>query len=547
MQNEDGVQDEDTRDAAPLDDPYAETEKATGAHHAPFDLFIIGGGVNGCGIARDAAGRGLTVALAEAGDLAGATSSASTKLLHGGLRYLEYFELRLVRESLAEREVLLRSMPHIAHPMRFILPLDPDMRFDTATPASRVLGLVMPWLKGRRPSWLIRAGLWAYDHMGKREILQGTTTLDLKRTPEGVGLDRRLTRAFEFSDVWVDDARLVVLNAKDAARQGAEIMVRSRVQHAARDGKLWRIEMSDGRVFHARGLVNAAGPWVSKVLSSVLGRNDPRTVRLVRGSHIVTHRLFDHDKAYFLQGKDGRIVFMIPYERDFTMIGTTEAAHEGDARGAKPSAEEIDYLIDFANQYLDTPISPADIVHRFAGVRPLIEDGGGNATAASRDYTLELDAEGPPLLSVFGGKITTYRKLAEAALGQLAPYLTMSAPWTEETPLPGGYTPGRKAAQVRGLMESMPFLTRAEALRLVTLYGRDAADIFIDVVGPTDMGRHFSHGVTEAELRYLVREEFARTAEDILWRRTKLGLVMTPQEQQEIADWLRENLAEVLG
>lgn len=507
-----------------------------------LDLFIIGGGVNGCGIARDAAGRGLKVALAEMGDLAQATSSASSKLFHGGLRYLEYGEFRLVREALEEREVLLQAMPHIAFPMRFVLPLSKEMRFDTDTPISKLLKCTMPWLKGQRPGWIIRVGLWMYDHLGKRKILPGTTGYDLAGRPEGAPLKDMFKHAFEYSDVWVNDARLVVLNAMDARDLGARIMTRAKVTSARREVDHWVIEVEGQGNFRAKALVNAGGPWVADIVTGVIGVNSSERVRLVRGSHIVVNRLYEHDKAYFLQGSDGRIIFFLPYQRDFTMIGTTEAPHEADPLVAEATFEEKRYLLDFANQYLKTPLTQADVVHSFAGVRPLYEDGASTATAATREYVLSLDENGPPLLNVFGGKITTYRKLAEAALDKLSGHFTMSHPWTKGAALPGGFTYGRDKEQATSLILQFPFLSFEAAERLVHLYGRNAAGIFEDVVGASDMGRDFGHGLTEAELRYLIREEFAREVEDVIWRRTKLGLRLTAAEIAAIDDWMRQNV-----
>ncbi|WP_417268683.1 glycerol-3-phosphate dehydrogenase [Celeribacter baekdonensis] len=507
-----------------------------------YDLFVIGGGVNGCGIARDAAGRGLKVALAEMGDLAQATSSTSSKLFHGGLRYLEYGEIRLVHEALKERETLLKAMPHIAHPMRFVLPLSRDMRFDTTTPISRLLGLVMPWLKGRRPDWIIRIGLWMYDHLGKREILPGTSSYGLKDTPEGAPLQERFKKAFEYSDVWVDDARLVVLNAMDARDHGARIMTRATVTSAQREGDVWQIEVQGHGTLRAKALVNAGGPWVADILSGVLGENSSERVRLVRGSHIIVPRLYDHDKAYFLQGTDGRIIFFLPFQTDFTMIGTTEAPHETDPLGAEATFEEKRYLLDFANHYLKTPLTQADIVHSFAGVRPLYEDGASSATAATREYVLSLNTNGAPLLNVFGGKITTYRKLAEAALAKLGDHVAMGPAWTAGAALPGGFTYGHDDIQINDLMRQFPFVSRRNATRLIHLYGRNAAGIFDDVVGASDMGRDFGHGLTEAELRYLIREEFAREVEDVIWRRTKLGLRLSAAEIAAIDDWMRQHV-----
>lgn len=533
-------------DLAPAALAPADQAPLGGQSGQPYDLFIIGGGVNGCGIARDAAGRGLKVALAEMGDLAHATSSSSSKLFHGGLRYLEYGEIRLVREALAEREVLLKAMPHIAFPMRFVLPLSPDMRFDKTTPVSRLVGLFMPWLKGRRPNWMIRIGLWMYDHLGKRAILPGTTGYALKGTPEGAPLKDKFKKAFEYSDVWVDDARLVVLNAMDARNLGAKIMTRAPVTSARRTGggkdDLWHIEVKGHGAFQAKALVNAGGPWVADIISGVIGMNSSERVRLVRGSHIVVPRLYAHDKAYFLQGTDGRIIFFLPFQGDFTLIGTTEATHKADPRDVESTFKEKRYLLDFANKYLKSPLTQADVIHSFAGVRPLYEDGAKSATAATREYVLSLDENGAPLLNVFGGKITTYRKLAEAALAKLGGHLSMAHPWTAGAVLPGAFPYGQDADQIASLRQHAPFITDSEATRLIHLYGCNAVDIFKDVIVASDMGRDFGEGLSEAELRYLVREEFAREVEDVIWRRTKLGLRLSAPEIAAIDDWMRQHV-----
>nr|WP_235915844.1 glycerol-3-phosphate dehydrogenase [Thalassovita mangrovi] len=509
----------------------------------PYDLFIIGGGINGCGIARDAAGRGLSVGLAEMGDLAQATSSSSTKLFHGGLRYLEYFELNLVRAALSEREVLLRAMPHISWPMRFVLPLHRDMRFESDTPASRLLTLFMPWLKGRRPDWMIRLGLFFYDHLGGRDILPGTRALNLKTDPAGAPLQDRFAKAYEYSDCWVDDARLVVLNARDAAARGADVMTRTKVAAARRDGELWRITLQDGEVTRevtARALVNAAGPWVSEVLADVIHLDSPAAIRLVRGSHIVTRRLFDHDKCYFFQGGDGRIIFAIPYEQDFTLIGTTDADHADPDTPARISDGETDYLLDFANGYFNTQLGRDDIVWTYSGVRPLFDDGAGKAQSATRDYVLKLDRDGAPLLSVFGGKITTYRRLAEKALEKLAPLL--GAPvqgWTAGVALPGGDMPVEEvSARKAALRDRYPFLTEKWAERLFRAYGTEVEQVLGDAETAADLGRDFGGGLSEAELRWLLSREFARTAEDVLWRRSKLGLRLSADQAADVAEWI---------
>ena len=507
------------------------------------DLFIIGGGINGCGIARDAAGRGLKVVLAEQGDLAQGTSSASTKLFHGGLRYLEYFEFRLVREALAERETLLRAMPHIAWPMRFVLPLSPEMRFEADTPTSRLLGWVMPWAKGRRPDWLIRLGLFLYDTLGGRKILPATRTVDLRANPAGAVLQPKYRKAFEYSDVWVQDARLVVLNARDAARRGARILVRTRVTAAQREGGLWRVTVDgpDGvQTCRARALVNAGGPWVSGIIRDVAHVETRDSIRLVRGSHIVVPRLYDHGRAYFFQGGDGRIIFAIPYEQDYTLIGTTDQDHQGSPAEARCSQAERDYLLAFANSYFDRQLIPADVVWTYSGVRPLYNDGASSATAATRDYVLKVEGDAAPLLNIFGGKITTYRRLAESALARLAPFFPGMRPgWTAGVALPGGdFAHDGGPALIAALRARHPFLSDAEALRLIRAYGTEAVQVLDGAQTRADLGRDFGGGLSEAEVRWQMRHEWARRAEDVVWRRTKLGLGMTAAEIAALDGWM---------
>jgi glycerol-3-phosphate dehydrogenase len=516
------------------------------------DLFVIGGGINGCGIARDAAGRGLSVTLAEQGDLAQATSSASTKMFHGGLRYLEYFEFRLVREALEERETLLVAMPHISWPMRFVLPISPEMRFEGSTPTSRLLSVVMPWLKGRRPAWLIRLGLFLYDTLGGRQILPGTRRLNLTQDEAGKPLRPGFRLAYEYSDCWVQDSRLVSLNARDAADRGARIMVGTRVVSALRVGDLWRVE-TDGvhgpQIHQARALVNAGGPWVEDVIRNVARVPSTEGVRLVRGSHIVTRRLYEHDRCYFFQGGDGRIIFAIPYEQDFTLIGTTDQDHHGAPGEARCSEAERDYLCAFASQYFARPVTPDDVVWTYSGVRPLYNDGAKSATAATRDYVLSLHADGAPLLNVFGGKITTYRRLAESALAKLSPYFPKAkGPWTARAPLPGGDFPhdGVGALQNR-LMAEYPFLDARDSLRLVRTYGTDVFDVLGGAKSLAELGQSFGAGLTAAEVNWLVEKEFARSAEDILWRRTKLGLHMTPEQIAALEGFMAERGATSAG
>ncbi|CTQ48506.1 glycerol-3-phosphate dehydrogenase [Jannaschia donghaensis] len=492
-----------------------------------YDLFIIGGGINGCGIARDAAGRGLSVGLAEMGDLAGATSSSSTKLFHGGLRYLEYWEVRLVREALRERDILIRNMPHISWPLRFVLPLSPDMRFEGGTPTSKLIGTTMPWLRGRRPDWLIRAGLFMYDSLAKSKLLPGTKTISLVDTPEGAPLEDRFRKAFEYSDGWVEDSRLVVLNARDAANRGADIAVGTKVVSAERDGDEWLVTLSGEREgqIRAKMLVNAAGPWVGDVIAGVVRSNAKEGVRLVRGSHIVTKRLYDHDKCYFFQGADGRIIFAIPYEYDYTLIGTTDAEHHDADEKPVCTPEERAYLLDFANGYFKRDLTDADVVWTYSGVRPLYDDGATSATAATRDYVLKVDSGGAPVLNIFGGKITTFRKLANAAMDKIGDHLTITGPWTHDAPLPGGdFAVGGQGAQVMALQAAYPFLTDHWAVRLVRAYGTQAADVLGTAKDAADLGHDFGHTLTEAEVIWQMDREWARTAQDVLWRRTKLGL-----------------------
>ncbi|WP_170331256.1 glycerol-3-phosphate dehydrogenase [Ruegeria arenilitoris] len=512
------------------------------------DLFIIGGGINGCGIARDTAGRGLSVTLAEMNDLASATSSASTKLFHGGLRYLEYFEFRLVREALIERETLLRAMPHISWPMRFVLPYHQDMRFDSETPTSRLLSTVMPWMKGRRPAWLIRLGLFMYDHLGGRKILPGTDSLDLKTAPEGRPLQEKFETAYEYSDCWIEDSRLVVLNARDAEARGAQIMVRTEVLSAERVNDLWEVTIRDcnsdeTRVVRAKMLINAGGPWVGDIIQTKIRVNSREGVRLVRGSHIVTRRLFDHDKCYFFQGEDGRIIFAIPYERDFTLIGTTDQDHSNPSEPPVCTEAEQEYLCAFATKYFKEAITRDDIIWTYSGVRPLYDDGASSATAATRDYTLKVDAQGgAPVLNVFGGKITTYRRLAESALEKVAEYFPdLPGPWTAGVALPGGDFPVDGVQDlVAGLEADFGFLNRAWAERLVRAYGTEARALLGNAETSEDLGEDFGATLTARELEWLMDKEYARKAEDVVWRRNKLGLRLSKQQVDRIQEWMSQ-------
>jgi glycerol-3-phosphate dehydrogenase len=510
-----------------------------------FDLFVIGGGINGVGIARDAQGRGLSVGLAEMNDLGSATSSASTKLFHGGLRYLEYFEINLVRKALIERETLLRAMPHISWPMRFVLPYHKDMRFEGSTPTSRILNVVMPWMKGRRPAWLIRFGLFLYDNLGGRKILPGTATVDLTKGPEGAFLEDRFTRAYEYSDCWIEDSRLVVLNARDAEQRGATIMVQTKVLSAEGVDGGWVLDLQgpDGemRQIKAKMLVNAGGPWVGNIIRHTVRSNSTDDVRLVRGSHIVTKSLFDHDKSYFFQGEDGRIIFAIPYETDFTLIGTTDADHADPDMAPVCTDEERDYLISFANQYIKKDISADDVVWTYSGVRPLYDDGAKSATAATRDYVLTIDeAAGAPLLNIFGGKITTYRKLAEHAFKKIQPFIGGSDDWTAGVAMPGGdFKVHEVDAKIAKLGQDYPFLDAFWSKRLIRAYGLDAWDVLGDAKVVDDLGEAFGATLTAQEIRWLMANEFATRAEDVVWRRSKLGLRLTPEQITHLDDWMQ--------
>ena len=496
-----------------------------------YDLAIIGGGVNGCGVARDATGRGLSVYLCEQGDLASGASSAATKLIHGGLRYLEYGEFRLVREALSERETLWRIAPHLVRPLR----------------------LVLPHHQGLRPAWLLRLGLFLYDHLGRRKLLPPTATLDLKRDPAGTPLKRgAFAVGFEFSDCWVDDARLVVLNALDAHVAGARIETRTKALAAERAAGRWRLTVADtrdgtARTILARALVNAAGPWVEDVEARLPARPSRDRLRLVQGSHIVTRKLFDHGRAYILQNADKRVMFAIPYEGDFTLVGATELDYAGDPAKAAASPAEIDYLCTAASEYFAQAVTREDVVWTFSGVRPLYDDGASAASAATRDYMLEFDDDGPPLITIFGGKITTYRRLAEHVLDKLEPafpLIAMRRGWTASAPLPGGaFPPTELKAQVEALKLRHPFLSEDEALRLTRAYGLRADEVLGEARERPALGRDFGAGLSEREVDYLIRTEWAECAEDVVWRRTKFGLRLTADEIAALDRFIAGRLA----
>ncbi len=484
------------------------------------DLLIIGGGVNGTGIARDAAGRGLNVALCEMGDFAQGTSSKSSKLVHGGLRYLEYYEFRLVREALIEREVLLASAPHIIWPLRFLLPHSPE----------------------QRPAWMVRLGLFLYDHLGGRKVLPASRGLRLDSVPEGAVLKPQFQRGFEYSDCWVDDARLVVLNALDAAQRGARIMPRTKLSAARREGGRWLAELvaEDGTPFtlEAKALVNAAGPWVDEVQGRGLGQDEGPLVRRVKGSHIIVPKFFVGERAFILQNDDKRVIFIIPYEGDLALIGTTDITLEAHQEASAISDEETAYLLRAVNRYLLKPLARSDIRASYAGVRPLHEDHAASASAVSRDYVLDVKTQdgAVPVLSVFGGKITTFRRLAEHALAQLQPWFPqMTAPWTGNAHLPGGDMAGADFAEfVQKLTALYPWLPTGMTLHFARLYGTRAPSLLGAASSMDDLGRHFGGTLYESEIRFLVAEEWARTGEDVLERRTKHYLRLSADEQAAV-------------
>ena len=498
------------------------------------DVLVVGGGINGAGIARDLAGRGHSVLLCEKDDLAQHTSSSSTKLIHGGLRYLEYYEFSLVRKALAEREVLLKSAPHIMWPLRFVMPHDPGMR----------------------PVWMIRAGLFLYDHLAKREVLPASTTVDLRQHPAGRPLKPEFTKGFVYSDGWVDDARLVVLNAMDAAQRGATVMTRWRCIDAKREATVWRVRLESAtgeqRDVTARALVNAAGPWAAQFLTEQAHVPRPKSLRLVKGSHIVVPKMFDHDYAYIFQNPDKRIIFAIPYEQDFTLIGTTDVEHLGAVGEARIDASETTYLCEQASRYFAKPVTPQDVVWSYAGVRPLLDDESGDPSAVTRDYSLELDTAQAPLLTVWGGKITTFRKLAEEAADLLvAPLANHATParrgaWTHGAHLPGGDLSGwigkaqrpdtdfMRFAQAAALR--YPELPPAVCHRLARAYGA-CMETLLAGAAQDGLGTEIAPGLFEIEMNYLHDHEWARSADDVLWRRSKLGLHFSAAQRQAVVDW----------
>lgn len=480
-----------------------------------YDLLVIGGGINGAGVARDAAGRGLSTMLVERGDLAGATSSASSKLIHGGLRYLEHYEFKLVREALAEREILLRIAGHLVWPARFVMPHVPQLR----------------------PRWVIRTGLFLYDHLARRSFLPGSAAVRLDAPPYASGLKPEFRHGFIYSDCRVDDARLVLANALDARERGARVLTATECRSAKRQDGVWLVRLSNGEEIRAKAIVNAGGPWVKKVLNERLGQPSQDLVRLVRGSHIMVPKLYDGDHAFILQNDDRRVIFMIPYGDLHTLVGTTDVP-QVDLESAQPTYDEVDYLCRAVNRYLQKPLRAGDVVWRFAGVRPLYDDGTSDPSAVTRDYTLRVDDDqgAAPVLSVFGGKITTYRHLAEQVMERLKPYFPdLKAPWTDGAAMPGSDFGARSREQARDA-----FFARHPSIPQSTLRGifRRHGTLADTVVGDGKLGEDFGAGLSERELRYFVDQEWARTADDVLWRRTKCGLLMTEAQRQRVAQVL---------
>lgn len=488
------------------------------------DLIVIGGGINGTGIAADAAGRGLSVLMLEAKDLACATSSASSKLIHGGLRYLEHYEFRLVSEALAEREVLLKLAPHIAFPMRFRLPHQPHLR----------------------PAWMIRTGLFLYDHLGKRTSLPSSK--GLRFGPDSV-LKSSLTRGFEYSDCWVDDARLVLLNAQEVVVRGGEVRTRTQVTRAYRENGLWVVEAKNADTgetltWRAKGLVNATGPWVKHFFDDGLELKSPYGIRLIKGSHIVVPRVHNQPQAYILQNEDHRIVFVIPWMDEFSIIGTTDVEYHGDPHDVKIDDNEVNYLLKVYNDHFKKQLGKEDIVWTYSGVRPLCDDESDSPQAITRDYTLDVhDQDGKaPLLSVFGGKLTTYRKLAEHALEKLSGYYENCGPaWTKNAVLPGGDLGTDRDSYAVQLRRRFTWLPEALARRYARTYGTRTEQLLGTAQSLEDLGEHFGHNLYEAELRYLIAEEWVVELDDAIWRRTKLGMWLDEGQKQRVAEWIREH------
>ncbi|KAA8388417.1 glycerol-3-phosphate dehydrogenase [Acetobacter sp. DmW_136] len=495
-----------------------------------YDLLIVGGGVNGAGIARDAVGRGASVLLVEQDDLASYTSSSSTKLIHGGLRYLEYYEFRLVREALMERERLLKMAPHIMWPLRFVLP------------HSKLV----------RPAWMLKAGLFLYDHLASNMTLPKSRGIDFRTHSSGAALKPEYTKGFVYSDGWVQDSRLVVLNAMDAAERGADVRTRTRLIAANRANGVWEATLEDratGKTttVRAKALVNAAGPWVARLLADTLKIPNSKSVRLVKGSHIIVPRVYEGPQAYIFQNPDKRIVFAIPYEQNFTLIGTTDIPWKQEPGKVNIAPDEVTYLCESVNRYLNVQVKESDVVWSYAGLRPLYDDASANASAVTRDYVLDLDTQdGAPLLSIFGGKITTYRKLAEHALEKLAPVLPAvgGESWTAQEVLPGGdLGDGGFDQALARLRRTAPWLPEGLAWRLMRNYGSRTYEIIGEANSMQDMGEVLGGDLTSREVDYLISREWARTAEDVLWRRSKLGLHLSDAEKANVEAYVGKKLA----
>lgn len=492
-----------------------------------FDVFIIGGGINGAGIARDASGRGFSVCLCDAGDFGGGTSSASTKLVHGGLRYLEHFEFRLVREALIEREILWQMAPHIIWPLRFILPHH----------------------KGLRPAWLLRLGLFLYDHLGGRKLLPATRTLNLQSDMAGKSLRPVFKKAFEYSDCWVEDSRLVILNLQDAKAKGADIRPRTGAHKAEFNNGKWDIELEDKITgerenIRASVIINATGPWVDEVMKNVFGKNDSKNVRLVRGSHIVIKKKYQHDRAYIFQNSDDRIIFAIPYENDYTLIGTTDAEQDNIFEKPKISQSEIDYLCEMASEYFKEPVKQEDVVWTYSGVRPLYDDGASKAQEATRDYVIRQEetlGDGS-LFNIFGGKITTFRRLAESVMEEIEDRLGVRKnKWTSGAVYSGGdFTTDGYDDLVEQYSSKYPFVQKELMKRLVRLYGTNTLEILNDAKDIKSLGTDFGEGLYQREVEYLMKHEWVFEASDILYRRTKLGIRMTEQQVKKLASWIEK-------
>ena len=518
-----------------------------------FDIFIIGGGINGTSLARDASGRGLRVCLAEMGDLGSATSSASTKLVHGGLRYLEYFNFTLVRESLKERETLLKSMPHICWPMKFIIPYEENIQFQPNTPASKLLFYLMPWKKGKRPSWVIRLGLLFYDFLGKRNILPSSKEINLRNDHRRVPLKEKFVTGFEYWDCWVQDSRFVILNARDAYGLGARIMPYHKVLKVKKTFEGWNVTIKSKKTnqitkIKCKLLINAGGPWVSDIIANTIKSDIPQSTRLVKGSHIVTNKLFDHDSSYFFQGEDGRIIFAIPYEYDYTLIGTTDVLLSNIPKKLKCSSEEKTYLLNFINKYFKKRVKKKDIIWSYAGIRSLYDDGANSETAVSRDYFIKFDQNemASPAIHIYGGKITTSRKLAEVAIDKVShifPHVTEK--WTSKSFLPGGNFRTELFNKIEeDILKRHSYLEPELIKRLLRHYGTDVYTMLKNKNKKDDLGVYFGYNLYSFEIDWGIEHEWITCSDDFLWRRTKLGLRLSAKECLSLESYIKKRLQE---